>query len=73
MYEVQQTELAFCQTDDLIQELLNRMSFVGILVHSEKEAVGMSRHKSFMMKTTPNLTQEQIIAILETAVSQLKK
>lgn len=72
MYEVQQPELAFCQTDDLIQELLNRMSFVGVLIHSEKEATGNSRHQSFFMKSTPNLEKDQIVSILETAVLQLK-
>lgn len=73
MYEVQQPELAFCQTEDLIRELLNRTLFVGILVYSEKEAAGhASRHQSFMMKTTPNLEQNQIAAVLETALEQLK-
>lgn len=72
MYEVQQPELAFVQTEELIQELLNRMSFVGILLYSEKEAVGLSRHKSFMMKATSNLTREQMLSILETATESLQ-
>lgn len=67
-----QQELAFCQTEELIQELLKRLSFVGILVHSEKEAVGISKHQSFVMKTTANLNTEQVIAILEPLVLQLK-
>lgn len=72
MYQVQQTELAFYQTEELIQELLNRMSFVGILLYSEKEAVGISKHKSFLMKATDNLTREQMLSILGSATDSLQ-
>jgi hypothetical protein len=67
------SDLELYTSEELIQELLSRTTFVGILIRSEKEAKGVSGHRSFRVDPSDNLNQEQMLTILDGLVGHLKE
>lgn len=66
------SDLELYTSEELIQELLGRTTFVGVLIRSEKEAKGISGHRSFRVDSTPNLNDDQTFNILDGLVGQLR-
>ena len=66
-------ELELYSSEQLIEELLNRSTFVGIVIRSEDEAKGVSGHRYFRVDSSPNLRQEQTLVILDGLVGQMKE
>lgn len=66
-------QLAFVATEQLIQELLSRTTFVGLVIRSKQEAKGMSAHRCFMAECSRNLQPDQALTILDGIVGQLKE
>ena len=66
-------DLEFYTSEELIRELLARTTFVGIVIHSEKEAIGVSKHKSFQMSCSSNLNPDQAFMILDSCVEYMKE
>lgn len=65
------SDLELYSSEELIQELLSRTTFVGIVIRSEKEAKGVSGHRSFRVYSSNNLNTDQTLTILSGLVSQL--
>lgn len=65
------SDLELHSSEELIQELLSRTTFVGIVIRSEKEAKGVSGHRSFRVDSSNNLNTDQTLTILSGLVSQL--
>lgn len=58
------TGLEFCTTTDLINELMKRPTFMGVLVRSEKEVRGHAGHKDFVVQAQ-NMDRDHIRRVLE--------
>ncbi len=68
-----QQDLELYTSEELIQELLNRTTFVGVLIRSETEAKSATGHKCFRVDGSTNLNPEQVLNILDQLVGQLKE
>ena len=66
------SDLAFYTSEELVQELVNRSTLVGLVVRSEQEAGKTAGHRNFRVDFTPNLSQEQAVIILDGLLEQLK-
>jgi hypothetical protein len=64
--------LEFTTTDDLIQELIKRKTFVGLILHSESEQRFAGQiHNDFRLYTTVQM--EETLQMLENTVHELKR
>jgi hypothetical protein len=66
------SDLELYTSEQLIQELLSRTTFVGVVIRSENEAKGVSGHRCFRVDSSANLSYEQTLTILDGLVGQLK-
>lgn len=66
------SDLELYTSEELIQELLTRTTFVGVIVRSENEAKGVSGHRCFRVDSSANLRFDQTLTILDGLVEQLK-
>lgn len=66
--------LSLCSTSELIEELINRSSFVGAVVYSADEQRNAGqRHSHFNVAVATNICDtSQLLNVLETTVSDLK-
>lgn len=64
-------ELSFCTTKQLINELLSRQTFCGILIYSVKEVRGKEIHRVWNLQSTMNLENEQVHDVLTDIAEQL--
>ena len=64
-------ELSYFTTEELVNELLTRTTFCGILIRSNKEVRECDYHKVWNMEATPNLTPKQVHDILSDITEQL--
>jgi len=71
--ERRNSDLELYTSEELIQELLFRTTFVGVIIRSEKEAKGVSGHRNFRVDSSPNLNYDQTLTILNGLVSQLNE
>lgn len=65
-------DLELYTSEELIQELLRRTTFVGVLIRSQDEAKGISKHRCFRVDGSLNISDDQIFEILDGLVSQMK-
>lgn len=64
-------ELELVSTNDLIEELFKRSTFIGVLIYSsEQHVLDEQVHENFLVRTTT--TVESSVAIVEKAVDTLK-
>ena len=64
-------ELSYLTTEQLVEALLSRHTFCGILISSPKEVRGRSAHQVWNVQTTGNLEDEQVHDILSEIAMQL--
>lgn len=65
-------ELSFCTTQELIEELLRRRTFLGVVVHSEEELRGTwSDDRTFKVRFNANLDAGQASRLLETVAEYI--
>lgn len=67
------SELELYSSDQLIEELLSRTTFVGLVISSDKEAKGVSAHRNFRLGVSPNLEYGQAVTILDGLLNQMKE
>lgn len=63
--------LSYMTNDQLINELLSRQTFCGILIRSTKEVREKEAHRVWQVNTTPNLEDEQVYDVLSDISEQL--
>ena len=64
--------LEFATTQELLEELMNRETFVGMIIHSEDENKSQSQvHENFRFYTTSDI--QSTIVMLNTAIESLKQ
>lgn len=63
--------LPYMTNDQLINELLSRQTFCGILIRSIKEVRTTELHRVWQVSTTPNLEDEQVYDVLSDITDQL--
>jgi len=65
---VQDHDLAFFTTQELIDELMRRTTFLGVVVHSEKEFTGgpWGEERMFKVRFNSNLETAQASRLLDT-------
>lgn len=75
-----ETELSWATTEQLVEELMKRRLFVGVLIHNCKEVRNKKRGilqsqdgNDFRVKWTPNLTWQEANVIVERAGEALAK
>ena len=63
---MESSELSFISTQELIQELANRQTFLGVIVHSESEWKGgqWGEQRTFKVHFNDNLTAEEASRLL---------
>jgi len=63
-----QTELAFFTTKELIDELMSRKTFLGVVIHSQQEFRGQSwgQERIFQVQFNSNLDQVKAARLLDT-------
>lgn len=60
-------------SEELIRELLNRTTFVGIIIKSENEAKNtQTRHKHFVVNASDNLNPHQVYTVLDSVAQQMR-
>jgi hypothetical protein len=68
------SELAFHTTAELIEELMRRKTFLGVIIHSEAEHRGAGkRPRVFKVHLNANLDCEQAGRLLEAVSAQLER
>jgi len=60
-------------TDELLQELLSRTTFVGLVIKSDVEAKGITRHRKFRCMVSKNISPENAKGLLVNAVDSVPK
>jgi hypothetical protein len=70
---MQESELAFYSNQDLIDELLRRTTFLGVVVHSSEEMRNRLWGEERVMRVqfNENLTTEQAGRLLDVVAAQL--
>jgi hypothetical protein len=70
---VQGSELAFCSNQELIDELLRRTTFLGVIVHSEEEIRNRQWGAERVMRVqfNENLDTEQAGRLLDVVAAQM--
>jgi len=64
-------ELEFATTGEILTELFNRKTFIGVIISSAKEHLSPhTNHDDFRMSTA--VTREQTIHLLEYTIERLK-
>lgn len=63
------SELEFVPTSELIDELMQRETFVGVIIYSPEEDLGTKNNFHLKMYATPN--RESTTNILQMALDQL--
>jgi len=73
-----QTELAFCTTKELIDELMRRKTFLGVIVHSQQEFRGQSwgdapqgDERMFKVHYNSNLDSVKAARLLDTVAEYM--
>lgn len=70
---MQPSDLALCTTQELIEELLRRPTFLGVVIHSEKEMKGRhwGEERIFKIRFNANLDTEQTCRLLNRVATHL--
>ena len=71
---MQPTVLELCSTRDLVDELMQRKTFLGVIVHSEQEHKGdWHGERMFKVRFTENLSSGEAGRLLERIAEHLEK
>jgi hypothetical protein len=70
-----QSELAFCTTTELIEELVRRKTFLGVVVHAETEHRDHTwkGDKVFQVRFNANLDSGEACRLLEVVTAHLDR
>jgi hypothetical protein len=72
---MQSSELAFYTTKELVDELMRRKTFLGVVVHSEEElkSAAWTGERMFKVHFNSNLDAEQACRLLDTVTEHMQR
>jgi len=72
---MQPSDLAFCTTKELVDELMQRKTFLGVVIHAEQELKqpNWTGEKIFQLHVNPNLKTEEAGRLLGVVASHLDR
>ena len=69
-----QSELAFFTTQDIVNELMRRKTFLGVVIHAADECRGTwTGEKTFKVHVNGNLSTEQAGRLLDTIADHIEQ
>ena len=71
---MQPTTLELCATRDLVEELMRRKTFLGVIVHAEQELKGpWEGERMFKVRFNDNLNAAEACRLLERVAEHMEK